>query len=283
MPATNEPAPVPLDRAELIEVSGADAIAFAQAQFASNVGALAVGAWQLSAWLTAQGRTRCVFALLRTAADHLLIWLPLGGAAEIRDQLARFILRAKVRLTLRENWALCRLEGIPARGSEPRRLLEHTGGYAFSLPGPEARVAWLGPAPDSPTNSAVRDAWRLVDIAAALPWLAPATADVFVSQALGLERLDAVRFDKGCYPGQEIAARLHYRGGVKQRLHRIVLGGSDEAPPGTVIRTATENAGIVLYDAPQAPSQRVALAVLADASVEKPLVSTSGRAIEISD
>ena len=84
MPDANDSPPslalVPLDRAELIEISGADAIAFAHAQFASDVAGLDVGAWQWSAWLNAQGRTRAVFALLRVAPDHLLLWLPLGGA-----------------------------------------------------------------------------------------------------------------------------------------------------------------------------------------------------------
>jgi folate-binding protein YgfZ len=38
--------------------------------------------------------------------------------------------------------------------------------------------------------------------------------------ALSLEQLPAIAFDKGCYPGQEMVARLHYRGGHKRHLHR---------------------------------------------------------------
>ncbi|HEY6985027.1 MAG TPA: folate-binding protein [Rhodanobacteraceae bacterium] len=283
MPATHEPALVPLDRAELIEISGDDAIAFAQAQFASNVGSLAAGTWQWSAWLTAQGRTRSVFALLRIATDHLLIWLPLGGAAELREQLARFVLRAKVRLAVRENWSVCRVDGVSPRADEPQRLTEWNGGYAFLQPGPEARTAWLGPAPKAPPDPVALNAWRLLDIAAGLPWLAPATADEFVPQALGLERLGAVRFDKGCYPGQEIAARLHYRGGVKQRLRRIVLDGNGDVSPGSAIRNATGNTGTILYGVRETSTQRAALAVLADVSPQTPLVSASGYRIIVAD
>src|SRR5690349_15145114 len=100
MSDTSRSAPVarvPLDRAELIEIAGADAIAFAHAQFSSDVAALAAGAWQWSAWLSAEGRTRAVFAVLRVADDRLLVWLPLGGARAIADALARYVLRAKVR------------------------------------------------------------------------------------------------------------------------------------------------------------------------------------------
>ena len=283
MPASHGSAPVPLDRAELIEISGVDAIAFAHAQFASDVAGLAVGAWQWSAWLTAQGRTRSVFVLLRTASDHLLIWLPLGGAAAMREQLVRFVLRAKVQLLLRENWALARVEGAAPTAVTPQALIERDGGFAFAQPGPETRVAWLGPALAARQDPAALNAWRSLDIAAGLPWLDRAAADEFVPQALGLERLDAVRFDKGCYPGQEIAARLRYRGGVKQHLHRIVLDGIGDVPPGTVVMSATDNAGTVLYSAIEAPKRRVALAVIADAALEGPLVSSIGHPIELAD
>ena len=283
MPASHGSALLPLDGAELIEVSGVDAIAFAQAQFASDVAGLAVGTWQWSAWLTAQGRTRSVFALLRTAADHLLIWLPLGGAAVMREQVVRFVLRAKVQVVLRENWALARLESTVPVAATPQALIERDGGYAFALPGPAARVAWLGPALGARADSGALNAWRSLDVAAGLPWLDRATADEFVPQALGLERLDAVRFDKGCYPGQEIAARLRYRGGVKQHLHRVVLAGHGDVLPGTIVKAAADNAGVVLYGAMETPQRHVALAVLADAALDGPLVTAAGHSIQTAD
>jgi folate-binding protein YgfZ len=281
MPAPSDPLPVPLDRAELIEISGADALAFAHAQFGSDVAGLAPSSWQWSSWLTAQGRTRCFFALLSTAHDHLLIWLPLGGASAIRDALARFVLRAKVQLALREGWALCSLDEGPLQDDRSRRLEECLGGYAFAQPGPRPRLAWLGPAPASPPDQTKLDAWRLADIAAGLPWLDASTQDEFVPQALDLQRLDAVRFDKGCYPGQEIAARLHFRGGSKQRLHRLVLHGDRDAPPDMRIASAAGNAGVVLYSASVSANRREALAVLADASLSSlPMTSENGHAVE---
>jgi folate-binding protein YgfZ len=281
MPATSDPLPVPLDRAELIEISGADALAFAHAQFGSDVAGLAPSCWQWSSWLTAQGRTRCFFALLRTAPDHLLMWLPLGGTSSIRDALARFVLRAKVQLAVRDGWALCSLADGPLKGDRSRRLDEYLGGYAFAQPGPEPRIAWLGPTAVSSADPAKLDAWRLADIAAGLPWLDPSTQDEFVPQALDLQRLDAVRFDKGCYPGQEIAARLHFRGGSKQRLHRLALLGDGEAPPGMRIASPAGNAGIVLYTALVSVKRREALAVLADASHGSlPMTSQNGHSVE---
>lgn len=281
MSDTRHPALVPLDRAELIEISGADALGFAHSQFASDVAGLAVVCWQWSAWLTAQGRTRCVFALLRPAADHLLIWLPLGGASKIRDELARFVLRAKVQLAVREGWVLASLDANPASDYQSGRISEHLQGYAFTQPGPEVRVAWLGPAPAQALDTDALNAWRLADIAAGLPWLDPATQGEFVPQALDLERLDALRFDKGCYPGQEIAARLHFRGSAKARLHRLLLLGDGEAPPGMPIESSTGNAGVVLYGARVSAHTREALAVLADAFADSAaLKSAAGHVVE---
>lgn len=281
MSIARDPTLVPLDRAELIELSGADALTFAHAQFASDVAGLDVGTWQWSAWLTAQGRTRCVFALLRTAPDHLVIWLPLGGAAPIRDALARFVLRAKVQIALPEGWSLCSLDDESGFDqTAPRRIADRSGGYAFAQPGPKPRIAWLGPAPSGHRDPAAFAAWLLADIAAGLPWLDAATRDEFVPQSLGLERLEAVRFDKGCYPGQEIAARLHFRGGTKQRLQRVTLLGADAVPAGTLITTAGSNVGTVLYAATISAQVHEALAVLADVASDATLQSTKGHIVK---
>ncbi|GAB2908220.1 folate-binding protein [Paralcaligenes sp. KSB-10] len=60
--------------------------------------------------------------------------------------------------------------------------------------------------------------WQAGDIAAGLPWVVAATQDVFIPQTLNLDLIDGVSFSKGCYPGQEVVARSHYRGTVKRRM-----------------------------------------------------------------
>jgi folate-binding protein YgfZ len=280
MPDTSHPPaarPTPLDRAELIEIAGADAVAFAHAQFSSDVAGLAAGTWQWSAWLTAQGRVHRVFALLRVADDRLLAWFPLGGARAMRDALARYVFRAKVRIDVPEGWALCRLDAQTPAAS---RVEACEGGYAFAIPGAKTRIAWLGPLMDTTFDVAARDAWRLADVKAGLPWIAPATEDTFVPQALDLVRLDAIRFDKGCFPGQEIAARLHFRGGVKQSLRRMRLRGSGEVEPGLRVDGAGGR-GVMLYGAPTDDALE-ALAVV-DNSVpdDARLVSADGQSFVV--
>ena len=50
------------------------------------------------------------------------------------------------------------------------------------------------------------------------PWIGAATQDLFIPQTVNLELIQGVSFTKGCYPGQEVVARSHYRGTVKRRM-----------------------------------------------------------------
>jgi hypothetical protein len=67
-----------------------------------------------------------------------------------------------------------------------------------------------------------RDAWRLLEIADGLPQVYAATAEEFVAQMLNLDVLGGISFEKGCYTGQEVIARAHYRGRVKRRMQRFM-------------------------------------------------------------
>ncbi|HEY6940838.1 folate-binding protein [Dokdonella sp.] len=254
--------PTALCRAELVALQGKDALAFAHAQFTSDVASLAPGRWQWSAWLDAHGRVRAVFVVLRVDDARLLAWQPLGDAAAVRDALMRYVFRSAVRIDVVDGWALHRLDNeAPAAG----RVVDLDGGHAFALPGAEPRVAWLAPA-TSPANDAALAAWRRGDHAAHLPLLATELAGEFVPQALELERIDAIRFDKGCYPGQEIAARLHFRGGNKRHLqvYRIERTGAMPAPGANVV-VGDATVGRILYSvADEHDAGGSALAVVVD-------------------
>jgi tRNA-modifying protein YgfZ len=79
--------------------------------------------------------------------------------------------------------------------------------------------------PVSGCKPAERDAWRLLDIADGIPQVYAATSEEFVAQMLNLDALGGISFEKGCYTGQEVIARAHYRGRVKRRLQRFMSRG----------------------------------------------------------
>ena len=265
-----------LQRADLLALAGADAGAFAHAQFTSDVTSLAPGTWQWSAWLDAQGRTRAFFLLMHAAPGDYRAWLPLGGADALRDALARFVLRARVTLECPPGWMLHRLDTGNVELPAAHRLLPHAGGWLLAMPGAGPRLAWFAPGPGV-IDPAALARWRCEDIAAALPLLAPECSGEFVPQALGLEHLDAIRFDKGCYPGQEIAARLHFRGGNKRHPVRLQL--ATIAAPGTPVLAPDGRAiGTLLYAAAcdSGDAAVLGLAILSERAGSTPLQLASG-------
>lgn len=255
--------------AELLFIAGADAGAFAQAQFTSDVTSLATGRWQWSAWLDPQGRARHFFALLRPEPSRMLAWLPLGSAQAMRAELGRFVMRSRVQLDA-QTWVMHALDtGDSPAALESNELLPREAGFMLRQPGPVERTTWLAPAAASAFNDDRLEQWRLEDVAAGLPWISETLAGQFVPQALEMERLDAIRFDKGCYPGQEIAARLHFRGGNKRFLRRLHISGAAPAPSTPVTTTDGRVLGQILYAANcRSDAGSEALCVLAEVTDE---------------
>jgi len=230
--------------ASMLRLHGADATAFAHAQFTTDVRELAPGHCGWSAWLDAQGRVRAVFALLRIDADTLILWAPLADAAALAADLTRFVLRSRVRVEMVEDWQVVELEG--ANVPTASNWTPCPPGYALRLPGAQSRGVALVPGRTTADATAF-DAWQRANIADRLPWIGPASAARYVPQALELERVGAIRFDKGCYPGQEIAARLHFRGGNKRGLRVVQVDDTSVRQGSGILAADGTTIGHVLY------------------------------------
>lgn len=237
-----------LGSVQCIAMQGADARRFAQAQFSGDVDALLPGHWQWNAWLSPQGRVQALMHLADPGDGRLLAVLRGGDAETIHAALARYRFRLRVALAVETFSARC---GAPVPdGSVEEESDSIVLGYGN-------RSLRLAPLSDAPPDADARERWRLADVRAGWPTL-PSGETAFLPPALGLERLGAVAFDKGCYPGQEIVARLHYRGGHKWRLCR--LRGAAPLPLGQ-IRDAAGSTGTWILDAVQVEGGIEALAV----------------------
>lgn len=251
----------------VLSISGPDAVAFAHAQFSSDVVALADRHWQWSSWLTAKGRVIAVFQLVRLAADALLLVLADGDADEIGSQLQRFVFRRKVTLALRDE--------LQARGAftapdaaagavvavAPDGMLELDLG-SDALP----RVMRIGSATAdaAPLDAPFIEAWRQADLRFGLPRLQASQREQWTPQQLGLDRLKGYSVKKGCYPGQEIVARTHFLGKAKRALQLLRLSGP--ATAGDEVRQLDSALGTVACVAGD-----LALAVLPLESSDAPL------------
>lgn len=110
---------------------------------------------------------------------------------------------------------------------------------------------------------------RAALILAGVPVVYPETQDRWVAQMANLDRLGGIGFDKGCYTGQEVIARLHYLGNLKKRLFRISGMGTPPAA-GTAIRESGGDGQAVgdIVDAVAVEHGFIASAVLQLAAAE---------------
>ncbi|WP_193313978.1 folate-binding protein YgfZ [Xanthomonas sp. LMG 12462] len=214
-----------LPHLQYVALRGPDAAAFAHAQFANDVQALAVGQWQWNAWLTAKGRVIAVFALLRQADDALLMLLADGDADELATALGRFVFRRKLRVTVEDTLVAFGRLSLPEQARGATSAHDEAGVIELDMGGDGVpRTLRLVPAPaaDAPAaDPALADAWRAADLRLGLARLAPSQREQWTPQQLGLDRLHAFSVKKGCYPGQEIVARTHFLGKAKRAVQLL--------------------------------------------------------------
>jgi len=121
--------------------------------------------------------------------------------------------------------------------------------------------------------------WQLAGIRAGLPQVYPETYESFVAQMLNLDLLGGIAFEKGCYTGQEIIARTHFRGAIKRRMFRFRSEGPPPAP-GTRVLAGEQHAGDVV-DAAATSEGCELLAVVSLAQQDAELELESDRGVGI--
>lgn len=243
-----------------IRVSGADARSFLQGQLSNDVAGLDAAHCQLASINSAQGRVQAVITLVPDG-DALIMLVPATMAMAVIQRLRKYVLRAKVQFTEPHAGFVVRkatAAGLAAAGLPcPDRPGEcaHQGAVTvlrWYAPDPTAaaRFLLLGPATDlTAVDDASADAdWRLEDIRSGLPQVLPETHESFVAQMLNLDLLGGISFAKGCYTGQEIIARTHYRGAIKRRMLRFAAA-CPPPPPGTRVLEGDAPAGEVVDSA----------------------------------
>jgi len=238
----------PLDDLAVFEAMGADTLPFMQGQLTNDLLDAGTEQAKLAGYCTAQGRllaTLVIAALPDQPAGSLIGLVRADILASVIKRLNMFVLRAKVKLSTSaysavgasilatEVDALSEALGH-ALPKTPWQAIAATTGLWICAPAgmPQTGLAtlrWWWLASEAHTAHCHRlhlphvlgtsAHWRREDISAGLPWIEAATQDLFIPQTLNLDLIEGVSFTKGCYPGQEIVARSHYRGTVKRRMH----------------------------------------------------------------
>ena len=247
-----------VDQVGLILVTGEDAADFLQNQLSNDINLIDESRLQLSSYSTPKGRMLGIFRVLKLSNGYLLITAR-SMVATLLPQLFKFIVGARVNLAdASDYFARIALQTDRPELLEDSRLprqsnavlqtdtllsmrLEAVAGQQrfllLCLDADEAIETWKYFAAE--LTVAAAESWHLSEIQAGIPAIYPETAEEFVLQMTNLGTLGGVSFDKGCYPGQEIVARMQYLGKLKRRMYlarleteQLPLPGDEMVAPG---------------------------------------------------
>ena len=270
---------VPLPQA-VLRIGGPDASSFLHGQFVSHVLRMHPGDVVRSAWCTPQGRVSFLFWLLRRQDDYLIV-LPASELARLAQRLRMFVLRAKVEIEPLTLWLVRGLQTGP--GTELPGL---SGQWQASSPDvvvfrPGACERWICLAPTTALDAwalpgslatAANCDWTACDIEDGLVEISGTLVNEFLPQQINLDQSGSIAFDKGCYPGQEIIARLKYRGQVKSRVLRGTCQLAVAAGTRLAATPQAPTGGLVIACAPARSTGYQVLALADLGAPETPLI-----------
>lgn len=278
-----------LENEALLHIAGPDSLTFLQGQTTCDTRSVDASHAIPGAYCTPKGRVVCDFLLCQIAPDHFALRM----RGDILDTSAavfgKYIVFSKAELHPdNQDWkvfacwgkeagtALCTALGVlPASQSELGEQYSSTCGDGFVLiqtdrdgtqfecyintdshPGLAEGLA-LAMSPGD-VNS-----WLALQIEQGIGRIEAATVEMFIPQALNYDLTGHVNFKKGCYTGQEVVARMHYRGKPKKRLYQATTSDNIPLSAGSPLYNAESEqaAGTLVNSAPVADDRSVALIV----------------------
>ena len=189
----------------LLKISGSDAEIFLQNQLSNDISALDSFRVQLNAYCQHQGKIISLFWVMRHH-ESFLISLPQDLLNKIISRLQMFVIMSDVVI-----------EDVTSSYNQIG-LIDEKQSNVYSI---NDRLSLLINKVTGKDNFDMEGGaeWTLACIKSSLPEIFLATSEKFVPQMLNLDIDEiGVNFSKGCYPGQEVVARLHYLGSAKRRL-----------------------------------------------------------------
>jgi len=243
----------------IIKVSGDDAQLFLQGQFSNDVTLLNDLNTQLNSYNSPKGRMYAAFRLCKFDSSYYLI-LPTEITDAVLKRLNMFVMRSNVTLEdISGQWKTLGISGEKIQNAlteqkitlpqTPNQCTQYGKKYLINLSGSIPRALFIGPESEiidtryqleQSLPIAEREHWKRLDIQAGIPGIYAATMESFVAQMINFQLVDGVSFTKGCYPGQEVIARMHYLGKLKKRMYRVSLGNK-ALPNDKIYDTSGEN------------------------------------------
>ncbi|MBV8857397.1 MAG: aminomethyltransferase family protein [Acidobacteria bacterium] len=249
-----------------VEVSGAEAVTFLNGMLTNDVARLEEGAWMHAAFPNPQGRLLASVRVLRRGAAFLfdteattyptilkhLERFTLAGDFRVRDLTAETVMLSVQ--GLRASEFVGAALGAEAAATERGRVTQaafgegqvaviratHTAEDGFDIfvgadDAPPLRQTLL----DAGARPCGMDTLEVLRVEAGLPRYGVDASDANVVLEV-VDEAEAVSYTKGCYAGQEIIARIHWRGHVAKRLAGVIFERDAEAPADARLRDCAE-------------------------------------------
>ena len=224
---------IPLNHFAAIIISGVDSTTFLQGQLTCDVYKITETHGSLSACCDYKGRTIANFYIFRQGENYYFL-LPKSMVSFTINQLRKYAVFFKVKLV-----AINKLTTSIKLQTDDVKIIE------------------------------IREnVWRTLNVEIGLVWIYPQTTAILIPQMINLQRWGALSFTKGCYTGQEIIARTHYRGKLKRHLYHANVSCQILLEPGDELKNQNgQNVGVIVEVALKENKEYTLLAVIQDIAI----------------
>ena len=273
-----------LSNESLIHFQGPDTATFLQGQVTCDVRKVSESNTLAGAYCTPKGRVIVDFLLGQAGPNHWLMRVRKDASEHTAETLSKYIVFSKSDLeSQRTDWVVLGCWGDKAAST----LREHFGEVPDALHAStgtgSARIIardnsaqrfelWLDrerccqQIEDLSSNCSPGsvERWSGMDIESGLARICAATTETMTPQALNFDLTGHIDFRKGCYTGQEVVARLHYKGESKRRAFAARIGEKCTTQAGAAIITPDgRSVGTVLNQGVDAEQHTIILIELA--------------------
>ena len=208
-----------LDHFGFLKISGVDAIAFLQGYTTCDLAALKDDSAQLGAICNIQGRMLASFIVIQQGQD-LVLRMHRSLVPKTIAFLTKYIVFSKAELAdISENLhCYGSLDPTSTAGESPYPIRTDNGTITVNFGNRSEQ--WRSSRQTAGASDRTSQ-WSDAELEAGVAWVDDKSCEEHLPQTLNYHHLGGISFTKGCYLGQEIVARMQYRGALKKRLHRI--------------------------------------------------------------
>jgi folate-binding protein YgfZ len=292
----------PLSHYGLLAISGPDTAKFLQGQTTCNLNEIDDDNSRPGAHCTPKGRMISNFQLARLDNHHYLLRMRRTLVENSRAVLAKYIVFSKAQQhNASDDYLPIGLSGDKAAaaiaktfGALPAGLHRQVlcnGNIAIQMDSEATcfecwirteQLTNLWPHLSEGFTLQGSDSWELLCIRRGLGDVTEPTIESFTPQMLNYQHTGGISFTKGCYTGQEVIARLHYKGTLKRHMYRIHVEQPHLKPGDVLLNSSTAQVVGDIVNAVTLDSQQTeALAVLTIKDVEEDCIVTASNGAKV--